>query len=547
MKGSFEGYLKKVIELNRNAARRKQPGRVNIEIGDKTINYRAPASGGYKDDPERTRRVDLPPANYTDRADRKRTGYNRQAVGKPAARPKAKPHFGIFLAFIIFAGVVVSVSAFALMISSFNDKARTAPPAPTRDVGAGLPLVPAAKEVKQVCLIKATDPDTRTFTLYGILDGRTFYMTASGGTVMKDKHGGSLVFAEFKQGDVVDIAYLEDDSVLISIQQSPQAQTFFNLEGVIVDAENNRITVGNKTYIYGPEFVCLYKGKEQDPAALAPEDRVTLRVYKTVAMFMDITTGHGVIDIVHNEYIKDGSVEIGNLTYAKLEESRSFSVPEGIHKVVVKGQNIEIFQRDVTVTGGETVTVDLAGVQMKYGSMYFTSNVPDVYLTVNDNPVSLDDALPLLFGLYEIKATAFGYEPFQHTVDLNAPALTVQIEMLPTPTPTPRPVLPETIKYTPITVPSGAEVYIDDRYVGLTTDPNLTDPLSVDVELGQHNVRFVKDGYADWTSIVLFANTNNLREMRMTYTLQESSSIQPLAPIPQETTTPADTGETGGY
>jgi hypothetical protein len=215
--------------------------------------------------------------------------------------------------------------------------------------------------------------------------------------------------------------------------------------------------------------------------------------------------------------------------------------------VVVKGQNIEIFQKDVTVIGGESVTLDLANVQMKYGSMYFTSNIPDIYLTLNGQPINLDDVQPLLFGLYEIKATAAGYEPFQQTVDLNAPAYTVQIEMLPTPTPTPRPILPETMRFTPITVPAGAEVYIDGRYVGLTMDPALADPLSVEVELGSRAVRIVKDGYEDININVLFTTANNIREISPTYTLQESSSIMPYSPAPTETPPPTEADGTGGY
>jgi hypothetical protein len=318
-------------------------------------------------------------------------------------------------------------------------------------------------------LVRAVDSSTRTFTLYGIYNGRTYYAVAASSTEMKDGYGNNLVFAEFRPGDVVDVTYVENDQVLTSIRQSSAARTFTN-QTVSVDTANTRITRGNTSYIYGQELVAVQRGEPFDIEKITAADRVTMRVINNVCVFVEITSGHGVIDVLFNEHIKNGNIAIGTETYSKLDKDMQFPVSEATHTVVIKGDNIEDIVRDVMVRNGETAVIDLADAQFKRGVIFFTSNIDNVYLTVNDREWDIGTPLPLEYGTYSIRGTAMGYQAHERTIELRVPQLEYAVTMDPLPTPTPRPERVDTFRLNITTNVGGAEVFIDGHYAGMTPD-----------------------------------------------------------------------------
>jgi hypothetical protein len=411
---------------------------------------------------------------------------------------------------VIFAGIVVCVSAFALVVGSLwqNAAANGATATPTRQ-GTGLGIIETKREERDTCLIKAVDADTRTFTLYGIKSGRTYFATAANSTDMKDRFGNNLVFAEYRPGDVVDVTYFENDPILLSIRHSAQAQTFFNQEGVIVT--NDRITLGNTTYIYGQELVSLYKGEPYAPTAITTSDRVTMRVFENVCVYIEITTGNGVIDVLFNEHIRGGNIAIGNNIYSRLDESRQFTVPEGNHQVIIKGDNIEDFVRTLPVRNGESTTIDLSDAQFKRGFIYFQSNVEEIYMTIQGTEWDFKTPVELEYGTYAIRATAFGYQTFERTIELRDPMLNFPINMVPLPTPTPMPERQDTTRVTIVTSNvGGVEIFIDGEYVGRTAEGfNVTThSLTFDALVGSRDIRLTRPGYRTTDHTLLILSTN---------------------------------------
>lgn len=441
-------------------------------------------------------------------------------AGPPVAQRRRKSRFGALFVFVIFAGVAVCVSAFALVIGSLTQgAARPGPPptpTPQSSASAGAQGVFAqAREIRYNCLIISTDPDTRTFLLYSIMDGRWFYASVATGTEMRDRYGNNLAFGEFRPGDVVEVTHPEDDSILSSIRQSPAAQTFFNQTGVVVDTVSGRINLGNASFIYGQELVAMSRGEVIDISTITPADTVTLRTYRHVAVFIEVTAGHGVVDVIFNEYIRNGTIAIGGEVFIRLDESRQFNVSEGTHNVVIQGDNIETYQRSVTLRNNDAVVVDLSDVRFRNGVINFSSNVEDVHLTVNGNAWNLDNPLTAQYGMYEIRATAVGYRTFERRFELRDPMVNFTITMEPLPTPTPRPERIDTTRLTIVTNIGGVEVFIDDQFVGRTLDGvGVTRHyLTFNAATGYRQLRLSRTGHYD-QEFMFFVNPDLIEDER---------------------------------
>jgi len=426
-----------------------------------------------------------------------------------APKPQKKSRYGILYAAIIFTGVVVCISAFTLIFGNLAQNTSASGPSPTpraSAVNAGVPE--SRREVRDTCLIQAIDPGTRQFTLYSIGTGRTYYAVTAGSTDMKDSFGNNLVFAEFRPGDVVDVVYNENDPVLTSIRLSPNALTFTNQDGLIVDTTDpllGRITRGNTTYVFGQELISLYKGEPYDISQLSPADVVTMRVYRHVCVFIEITSGTGIIDVRFNDHIRGGNIAIGTNIYSRLDQDAQFNVSEGIHRVIIKGENIEDIMRDVMVRHEETSVIDLSDAQFRRGVIYFSTNIDSpVYLTVNDHAVDMDTPLTLEYGTYAIRGTAMGYLAHEQTFELRDPLVNYTVLMNPLPTPTPRPERVQTLRLSITTNVGGVEVYVDGDYVGMTPEGwNVTThTLTFDCEVGNRVITLSKTGYATIESAI---------------------------------------------
>ena len=447
-----------------------------------------------------------PSRGYYDEYDEDYGGRRR----KPSEVSGKKSRFGALFAIVIFSGIVVCVSAFALVVGSLTQglSASGTNPAPTPRQGGTLGIFGVPREIRQTTLIMSTDAANQTFLLYGIMDGQMFYASVTSGTEMRDRYGNNLVFGQFRAGDVVEIVYPEGDLVLTSIRQSPNAQTFTNQQGLIVEpiiGDTGRITLGSSTYIFGRELVSMFRGQPHDIERVSPMDRVTLRVYRHVAVFVEVTTGHGIIDLVFNDNIRGGTIAIGSEVFGRLDQNRQFSLSEGTHRLIITGDNIETYQREIAVRNGETVLVDLEDVQFRTGVVYFTSNVDNIFLTINDTPWDLGTPRDLLYGSYNIRATAMGYQIYERRIEVRQPMVNHNIVMQPLPTPPPRPDRVETRRIT-ITTPNtgGVEVYIDGRFVGRTSEGfHVQVPtLAFDLELGSWELRLSREGYQDWIQML---------------------------------------------
>lgn len=148
------------------------------------------------------------------------------------------------------------------------------------------------------------------------------------------------------------------------------------------------------------------------------------------------------------------------------------------------------YSKDVTVEGGDTVTVEAVLVANAFGALQVNSTPEGAAIELDGTATGettnfLFDSLAV--GSHTLKLTLDLYEDWDSTITIvKDETLTVEVELKMT-----------TGSIQVNSTPTGAAIWIDDVNTGELTDYTFTD-----VEVGDYVVKLTLDGYADWDTTV---------------------------------------------
>ena len=176
----------------------------------------------------------------------------------------------------------------------------------------------------------------------------------------------------------------------------------------------------------------------------------------------------------------------------------------GDHTLTLKQVGYLDYTEPFTIVAGQTTTLSEAMTPYSKAPIYGDLRVQSsplgaaVYLnnnyqgtTIGSTPLSITELTP---GSYSVRVTLANYQDFSETVTVMAGGLyTIQANLVQvTPGPTPNINGQLTVR----SGPSGANIYIDRAYRGIT-------PLTlVDIPQGVHAITLRLNGYQDWTSSI---------------------------------------------
>jgi hypothetical protein len=349
--------------------------------------------------------------------------------------------------------------------------------------------------------------------VYNIQKDNEISLVMKAGADMKDQYGQAMALSEFKPGDIVQVVYNPNEMKYSALKISSKAWTEKSIEGLKVNAQDKTITFGNKIYKYNNVLIANYKDQAFDVAELDTMDVATVKGYNDIIWSIKLEKSHATIALTNKDRIKEGSIEIDTNIFKTLDEVEKIIVSEGLHKLVIKGSNIESFAKDILVEKGITTFVDLSGVKVKSGTVAIKTNVTDYKLYVNGEAKLTNEPLVLDYGTYNIRISKEGYEDAAQDVIVKAENTKVDISLKE---------LLKTAKVGSLTVDTGAvkgaSVYVDNAYLGIT-------PLTVKVEYGEHKVTVKKEGYTD----IGVAVTINEQPKNLVFTMHSSTAATPSA------------------
>jgi len=210
---------------------------------------------------------------------------------------------------------------------------------------------------------------------------------------------------------------------------------------------------------------------------------------------------------------------------------------EGSHSLTLRNAGYYDYAAQFTITGGQTTTLS-PGMSpytnsSGFGDLRLQSNPVGAAVYVDNNYMGTTLSSTALYvtqltpGSYSVRVTLAGYQTYSQTAVITAGTVyNIQANMVPV-SPGPTPYINGQI--TVRSSPSGANIYLDNAYRGLT-------PLTlVDIPQGSHAIILKLNGYQDWQSsinVVAGSSTD------VSGTLSSSPSPTPTTLPPQTTRSP---------
>lgn len=359
---------------------------------------------------------------------------------------------------------------------------------------------------EEVIGIITKDAGNNTVQILNIETDEAVVLQIEHGTEMKDIYGQSMSLREFKIGDMIQTKYDKGSKVPEFLRISGEAWEQKYIKDAKIDVEAKTIEIGNNIYSYTNNLISMYKGEPISLDKIEPVDELTIRGYKNKAWFINVELSHGYLSVISTKE-EEGIVEIDNGISILIKEAKNIAIAEGSHKVVIKKEGFEPIAKNIQVESMQNIEIDIGEMKKKVGQLQvIAKGVSDYKVFINDIEYPGDKAILLEYGDYHLTVKKEGYKDWNNDLKINQETKIVNVELE-------KEEVPQIVKVSIDTNPTGAEVYIDDIFIGIT-------PLEEPIPYGEHKISLIKQGYSPLHIPISLNETQ--KERNLLFTLQKA-------------------------
>lgn len=334
---------------------------------------------------------------------------------------------------------------------------------------------------------------TIDFYVLGTSEVRTFYY--DGATTVNDKYGQSMSLAQLQSGDIATIAYNSDAAKVGSISLSDEVFNMSDVSKYSVSENGSEITVGDNTYSIDENVHIFSDGDEISLDQIITHDGITIQGDGYDVLSIRVDDGHGYLDLVNEDALIGGWIEIGQTLISQIMPDMLFTVPEGSYQVRLTNGDIEEY-RDVTISRNDVTELDLSDIVSpvpEKGLIRFNITPATATTYIDGSYVDTRYAVKLPLGMHEITSQASGYSTVTQFFEVTGLDEVVEVNLEKVTAMEMASVSNNSVNrnlYANIIIesPTGAEVYEDNIYKGIS-------PVSYQKTTGTHTLTFRKSGY----------------------------------------------------
>ena len=344
-------------------------------------------------------------------------------------------------------------------------------------------------------IFKSYDSEGGTidFYLLGSSDVRT--LRYDGSTVINDKYGQPMSISQLQGGDIATIAYNSDAGLVGMISLSNEAFSMGDISKYDVSPNGNEMMIGDNTYSIDKNVHIFSDGNEITLDQLITHDELTIQGDGYDVLSIRVDDGHGYLDLVNEDALVGGWIEIGQTVISQIMPDMLFTVPEGEYTVRLTNDGIEEY-RDVFISRNNVTELDLSdivAVAPQKGLVRFNIMPESATTYIDGSYVDTRYAVKLPLGIHEITSQASGYSTvtkfFEVTgLDQNVEMNLEKITAMETASVSNNSIDKNLYANIIISNPIGAEVYEDNIYKGVS-------PVTYQKTAGTHTITFRKYGY----------------------------------------------------
>ncbi|MCM1145159.1 MAG: PEGA domain-containing protein [Blautia sp.] len=261
-------------------------------------------------------------------------------------------------------------------------------------------------------VVLSVDADISYATFMNIATGRQYTLSYDGTTYVKDKYESPMSMSQLKAGDIVDVTFLKSKKKLASVQLSPRAWTYDNVENYDLGGINKTAQIGSNTYSLPDDVVVLSEGERTEVMDIVKKDVLTISGIDHQICSINIEKGHGYIRLSNEQALVGGWIEIGNVVIQQITENMLLTVPEGSYQVVLSNGGTSC-TKDVIIERDKEVILnigDLEIVQDKTGIILLSVEPDSATVSIDGKPADISQEIELTYGIHSIRLEAEGYQ-----------------------------------------------------------------------------------------------------------------------------------------
>ena len=444
----------------------------------------------------------------------------------PRKNRQQKNNMAAFYILTLIIAIVLCMIIFALVFQATNNRggSSAAPDVTTPAVTAGSAPISMADLTDCSGVIQIMDPSGTWIEILDVASNTPYRLTIKDITLFEDKSGAPLLINEFTLGEIVDARYDINTNDIHTLKKSSKAWVLRERDNIKIDTITKTITAGNDRYSYNDHLITLHNNQRFSLDLVQPMDVLTIAGVDLLAWSVTLVKGHGSLYISNAGEIINGTLEINNDIFQKLGDVNPIYLPEGSHHLVIKGDNIETFMREVFIGANKSEYIRLEDdIKLKIGWLNIQVNTQDYILFVDNEEHPPGLPISLAYGEHTIRVEKEGYITAERVVVINELSSGINIE------------LNAKLRLGRIIAdsdPQGAKVYVDSAYVGDT-------PVNVNIEMGPHTLLISKDGYNQISfSINVDRDTEPFEYFFELTPVQDHITINPFLPPVQQTDDP---------
>lgn len=287
------------------------------------------------------------------------------------------------------------------------------------------------KDTPILAVLKEIDTGSGSITFMNTENGQDIIVNFTGAADITDKYDKIISASQLNPGEMADIYYNRDASMLKKLQISNRAWEYKGVTRWKLDQEEDSFLISESRYKISDNLFLVKDGQQLTLNDLNSKDELEVKGYDRQVWSILVTKGHGTIRFEDYKDFIGGTVYIGNQEILPIVSDMSVIVREGSYKVTMEkgslkgNKNLQVLPFEETVLNmGE---FELPPVQK--GTVKFNIIPEGADLYINDDLTDYSKAVELEYGEYNIKAALGGYMNYTGKLEVEGNKI-VSIELV---------------------------------------------------------------------------------------------------------------------
>lgn len=271
-------------------------------------------------------------------------------------------------------------------------------------------------------VVMSVDKQNNSVTLMNMGAGKQYTLYYDGTTYVTDKYNGPMTISQIRAGDVVDVNFLKGKRQLASIQLSPKAWVYNNVENYDLGGVNKTASIGSATYSLPEDVVVLSDGKRTEVMDIVAQDLLSVRGIDHQIYSINVEKGHGYLRLKNDQALIGGWIEVGNTVIREITEDMLLVVPEGSYQVFLSNNGASC-TKDIVVERDKEVVLDVGDLEVpqdKTGRIVLSVTPGTATVKIDNRTVDISNPVELTYGIHQIYLEAEGYDSLRKYIQVGS-------------------------------------------------------------------------------------------------------------------------------